>query len=464
MPDILFHYERVNPTSWAYLSSLLMLSLFFKFNRIWSVRNFDLFSLMALAPGLLLVQWAWENMGVAENAATIEYYGFVWLFSVGGILLIRGLLDSAMVRRPLLEPNLNAAGLTFMGGALLFFLMANVVTGKPSPGDLSPAREAGQVRAEQLNSEDEEQRDSFATDGPGYWLLYLLPRISTQRVIEAGPRREEETAAEREQQNQVVAEATVRVVAILSHVMIVIGMILVGHRHFENLTAGLAAATMYLMLPYTALWTGSVGHAVPASVLVWAAVLYRRPMLAGMMIGLAAGTIYYPIFLLPLWCSFYWDRGLKRFLSGVLLMIGVLVITMAFTSTSSERFLANLVQMFGLRMPVSTDLEGIWKTWSYYYRFPIIAAFVALSVSFAIWPARKNLGTLISGSGVLMLASQFWHPHNGGVFVAWYLPLLLLMIFRPNLEDRTALMKLGVGWWIVRQRAKRATVRAELPG
>ena len=25
MPEILFHYERVNPSSWAYLSSLLML-------------------------------------------------------------------------------------------------------------------------------------------------------------------------------------------------------------------------------------------------------------------------------------------------------------------------------------------------------------------------------------------------------------------------------------------------------
>ena len=253
-----------------------------------------------------------------------------------------------------------------------------------------------------------------------------------------------------------MAEATARVVAILSHVLIVVGMIFVGHWHFDNLTAGLASATMYLLLPYTALWTGSVDHGLPASLLVWAVVFYRRPMLAGMMVGLALGTIYYPIFLLPLWLSFYWDRGVKRFIMGVLLVIGILVITMAFTSTSTERFLANLVQMFGLRVPVTTDMEGIWKTWSYYYRFPIIAAFVALSSSFAIWPARKNLGTLISGSAALMLAAQFWHAHQGGVFVAWYLPLLLLMIFRPNLEDRTSLMKLGEGWWITRRNAKRA--------
>jgi len=456
MPEILFHYERVNPSSWAYLSSLLMLVLFFKFNRIWSVRNFDLFLLMSLAPGLLLVQWAWENMGVAENATTIEYFGFVWLFSAGGMLLLRFLIDPAMVRRPLLEPNLNAAGLTFMGGALLFFLMANVVTGKPSADDLSPARPAEEMRTEEVGEASAELPDSFETDGPGYWLFYLLPRISTQRVIAAGPAASDETAADRVQQEQLVAEATARVVAILSHVLIVAGMIFVGYRHFENLTAGLAAATVYLLLPYTALWTGSVTHGTPASLLVWAVVLYRRPTLAGMMVGFASGMMYYPIFLLPLWLSFYWERGKKRFIMGVLLAIGILVITMAITSTSTERFLAYLVQMFGLRVPVISDMEGIWKTWSYYYRFPIIAAFAALSTSFAIWPARKTLGTLISGSGALMLAAQFWHPHRGGVFVAWYLPLLLLMIFRPNLEDRVALLKLGEGWWIVRRRAKQA--------
>jgi len=60
MSDILFQYERVNPTSWAYLSSLLLLALFFKFNRVFSVRNLDLFMLISLAPGLLLVLFSYE--------------------------------------------------------------------------------------------------------------------------------------------------------------------------------------------------------------------------------------------------------------------------------------------------------------------------------------------------------------------------------------------------------------------
>jgi hypothetical protein len=235
-----------------------------------------------------------------------------------------------------------------------------------------------------------------------------------------------------------IQEATVRVVAIFSHIMIVVGMLIVGHRHFDNITMGIAAAASYLLLPYTALWTGDPVHAVPAMLLVWSIVCYRRPLLAGMMIGLASGTVYYPAFLIPLWCSFYWTRGLKRFVAGVLLMIVVLVLTLAFTATDTQRFVENTIRMFGLRLPTRANLQGIWQFWNPVFRYPIIAAFVALSFGFTIWPFQKNLATLICCTGAIMAATQFWNASNGGVFVAWFLPLLLLTIFRPNLEDRVA--------------------------
>lgn len=456
MPDILFHYERVNPTSWAYLSSLLMLALFFKFNRFWSVRNFDLFLLISLAPGLLLVQYAWENMGIAENAEAIEQLGFIWLFSAGGLLLLRLLLDSTMVRRPLLEPNLNTAGLMFMGGSLLFFLMANVVTGVPSADDLSPARSVEATEAEDVENGEPDPQDSFSTDGPGFFLIFRIPRIVTQQVIRAGPSVEEEESNEPSegQEEMRIREATARGVAILSHLLIVFGIIASGHWHYENVTAGVAAATMYLMLPYTALWTGSVEHALPASLLVWAVVLYRRPMLAGMMVGLASGIIYYPAFLIPLWCSFYWERGVKRFVTGVLLMIAMLLVAMALTATNVDDFVAHLMQMFGIRLPTLPVRQGIWKLWDPSYRYTLIVVFVLLSFSFVVWPAQKNLAALISCSGAIMLAAQFWHAYGGGVFIAWYLPLLLLTIFRPNLEDSLAVTKVPEGWWAKRQRTK----------
>jgi len=455
MSVILYEYEKVNPTSWAYLSSLLMLALFFKFNRVFSVRNLDLFLLIFLAPGLLLVQWSFENEGFKIDAAlAAQKLGFLWLHAVGAVLLLRLLLDSAMVRRPLLEPNLNAAGLAFLGSALLFFLMTNVVTGPIRRADWTPAMRAEEMRAEQ---EIGQPADTFETEGPGYWLLYWLPRISTQTVVAGSAETSPETAQEKKEQQQEVREITARVMAILSHVMIVLGLVLIGARHFDNLTAGISAATMYLLLPYTALWTGSVEHALPSALLVWAIVFYRRPLLAGILLGLASGTIYYPIFLLPLWCSFYWERGVKRFLFGVLVAIGALVLTLYLT-TDPEAFLSRLWQMFGVRLPKRENLQGIWREgfWNPLYRLPILFAFLALAISFVAWPPRKHLGTLISCTAALMIGAQFWHAHGGGIYVAWYLPLLLLTIHRPNLEDRVALAAVAEGWWQSRQRARMA--------
>ncbi len=85
MNELLFHYERVNPTSWAYLSSLLTIALFFKFNRIFCMRNLDLLLVILLAPGLLCIEQSLRGT-VPES---IERVGYVWLLAVNGLLLLR---------------------------------------------------------------------------------------------------------------------------------------------------------------------------------------------------------------------------------------------------------------------------------------------------------------------------------------------------------------------------------------
>src|SRR5262245_13139774 len=127
MSGILLYYEKVNPTTWVYLSSLLMIALYFKFSRLWSVRNLDLIGLILLAPGLLFVIYGQET-----HQPAYQQVGYLWLFSIGGLFLIRMLIDPMMVRRPLLEPNLTVGGMTFLGLSLFLFLMANVATDTPA--------------------------------------------------------------------------------------------------------------------------------------------------------------------------------------------------------------------------------------------------------------------------------------------------------------------------------------------
>lgn len=435
MREILFQYEPVNPTTWAYLASLLMIAVYFKFNRFFSVRNADLVGLISLAPALLMIQY-----GRAHAAGqTVEHAGYIWLFVVSGLFMLRLLLDALMVRRPLLEPNLSTGGLTFLGASLFVFLIANVSIGEPDAAGV-----AGAARAADLAQREASQNElnSLKTHGPGFPLLLLLPQISTQTVL--GEHAQQATVVTKEDQTStevpLVHVVTARVVAILSQLAIVIGLVLVGLRHFDNVKTGIAAATMYLLLPYTAMWTGNVTHALPGALVVWAIVWYRWPLLSGAMIGLAFGTIYYPIFLLPLWLSFYWRRGLWRFVVGICAMVCVLLVADAFTVESRQQFFAHLQQMFNLGLPAMDGVAGAWGAfWRPIYRFPLVAAHICLSLSMALWPAQKNLGTLIAYSAALMLGTQFWHAHSGGLALAWYLPLLMLTTFRPNLEDRTAL-------------------------
>ena len=70
------------------------------------------------------------------------------------------------------------------------------------------------------------------------------------------------------------------------------------------------------------------------------------------------------------------------------------------------------------------------------YRLPVLIGYLALVVLTTIWPLDKNLGELIALSAALLVASQFWYLHRGGTLVVLYLPLFLLMMFRPNLTAK----------------------------
>jgi hypothetical protein len=443
MSDILFHYYRVNPTTWFYLASLLSVALFFKFNRVLSMRNLDLLGLIMLAPGLLAVEY-----GSFKASTTTQHLGFLWIFAVSGLFLLRMLFDSLMVRRPMLEPNLTVGGMVFLGISLLVFLLANVITSRPQRDDLAAAAAATKLGAGEGNTD----ADQLARLGPGYPLLFLLPQISTQRIFtpEAAADRPDTAARSR----RAVHETTARIMAILAQVAIVSGMVLIGLWHFDNLKLGIAAAVLYLLLPYTAIMTGRVDHVLPGALITWAVVTYRRPFTAGCLIGLAIGTIYYPVFLLPLWCGFYWERGIRRFALGVAAALAVLVIALWFTSPDGSVFLDQLRQMFGWIFPNDVSLEGFWALPGNdaVFRLPVLAAFIAMMATLAIWPSPKNLGTLMSCTAAVLLGSQFWKAHDGGLFMAWFLPMLLLVIFRPNLENRVALLVLDADWFPRRRR------------
>jgi len=464
MQDVLFEYE-MHPTTWAYLSSLLIVGIYFKFYRFWSVRNLDLIGLIFFAPGLLLLSHGREQ------------WGYVWLFGVGGFFLIRLLLDAVMVRRPLLEPNLSPSGLTFTGVALLVFLVTNVMTGHVVRTRIGHARPAEAPVVEQPANEDtvpspdatEDANTPGATQRPsaperpaegkpgfrpgaGYPPFYHFAGPHTDLFAPRGGRAASPGGA------TLLGTAATRLTAVVAHLLLAVGIVLIGYRHFDNIHTGVAMASLFLILPYTSQMSDRVDHVVPAALLVWAVAAYRRPGAAGLLFGLAGGLIYYPLFLLPLWCSFYWRRGIVRFLLGTALALGVLAAILVVSPPALGSYGEQIRRMFGIMNPLETSLVGFWAYHEEAFRIPVLAAFVALCGSLTLWPPEKNLGTLLSCSAAVMLAAQFWIAQCGGLYMAWYLPLLILTSFRPNLEDRVALTAVSEPWYPrLRRRAARKT-------
>jgi hypothetical protein len=386
MNQFLYEYN-LHPTTWVYLSSLLVLTVYFKFSPLIRWRNVDMIGLVAIAPGLVL-------LGQADAAAQLA--GYLWLLGTGIFFLIRMLADPRMVRRPLLEPNLNTGGLTFLGAALLVFLSMHMATGNLAPGSVEGMRQ----------------------------LFSGLPAV----VLPPG---------------SALAEGATRVTAIVVQLFLVTGLVLVGHMHFRNVNTGIGVATLALMLPSTALAAGRIDLVLPGALLVWMTLAYRRPYVSGMLLGAATCAISYPLFLLPLWCGFYWQRGLVRFVSGFTASLAIVAGLLYFTPEGPLGLWWPIAGMFGW----AETPQGLWGTiFPPAYRIPTQVAFVAMCVGFALWPVGKNLGTLLSCSTAVMLGTQFWQLQGGGTHLGWYLPLLLLTVFRPNLDDRVALTVLGEAW------------------
>ena len=90
-------------------------------------------------------------------------------------------------------------------------------------------------------------------------------------------------------------------------------------------------------------------------------------------------------------------------------------------------------------------MPGHWA-----YRMPVFLAYLAFVVTTAFWPSPKNLAHVLALSAATLVGIQFWYADQGGVYVLWYLPLLVLLVFRPNLSDRQPPVINGETDWLCR--------------
>jgi hypothetical protein len=408
--DVLLEGYAVNQPTWFYLSTLLIMAVFFRFNRLWSIRNLDLILLLSITPGLLLVESGNSGHDVARSL------GYVWLFTVSGFYVVRLLLDQVLVRRPQVGQNLNSGGLTFLCVAAAAFLTAQALKQALPDGTTKTVSKANEI----VN------RTAVAPEEQG--------EKKTAEEVEAGPAASLIAAPV----GIVFENLAARILSVLAHATVVVGLIMAGRNLFGDSQLGLAMGTLYLLLPCTAYDVGEFNHVLPSALVVWAVVCYRSPIVSGVLLGLACGTMFFPVFLLPLWFAFYGRKGGLRFGAGLAATAVAVIVSLAMTSTDVNALIdktRGTIDLASIAFSGDQLAQGFWKDADYLsvYRIPVIAAYLVLLTVMTIWPRKKNLEHLLASSALIVVGTQFWFTRQGGIFVLWYLPLLLLVVFRPRL-------------------------------
>ena len=399
--DVLLRGYSVNPPTWFYLSTLLIIAVFYRFNRFWSLRNVDLVLLLLAAPGLLFVR----------NQAT-QQLGYGWLFSMSGLYLVRLLADPVLQRRPQLGQNLNSGGLIFLCAAAFVFLSTKAIT-DTLPGSTTVTVQAADAMLNRVSVPHPPQIEGEPAPGPAATLIAAPVEF-------------------------VFAELAARILSILTHGAVVAGLIVAGKKLFGDTQLGLAAATLYMLLPGTAYDVGKFNHVLPAALIVWAIVFYRRPIVSGIFLGLACGAMFFPVFLLPLWFSFYGRRGSLKFGIALGAVALVLVGSLALTSMDGPTFVNKILGSIDLQVLAfrsDAPMLGFWKEADYLsvYRLPVIALYCIQLVVLTWLPRQKNVEHLLAHSAAIIISTQFWYTQQGGVYVLWYLPMFLMVVFRPRL-------------------------------
>ena len=416
MESILRGYSVSDPT-WIYLSLMLIIAVFFRFTRLWSIRNLDIVMLLGLSPGLLLVR---------EQIA----WGYLWLMAGTGLFLIRVVVDPLLRRRPKMAPNLNVPGLAFLCFCAFAFLTTKVFTDDPHTASIETVRQAENL----LQMEDTSNTPSTSEDlvaGPATRLLTAPVLPLSNAVARGGNGQSEQVHLE---------EWAARIMAVVAHLAVITGLFVLALWHFKDWSIGMAMATIYLLLPCTAFDVGKVIHVLPAALIVWALAFHHRPTVAGILLGLACGTLFFPIFMLPIWAAYYGRKRALRFTLALGLVGAVLIGSLIFTSADAHSFTRQTIGSIDwsiLQFQQGTS-AGLWSMVDSAYRLPMIVGFGILLLVLTIWPRKKTLEQLVSHSAAVVLAIQFWYPHEGGVYLLWYLPLLLIVVFRPHVVRRPA--------------------------
>lgn len=459
-----FLFVTVDSPTWLLYVTLLLTAVFFRFSRLLSVRNLDLVLVLLLSTALVLEASTRPDDTAAETnedvasqqletdqdssaaaasavvqapltlAQSVHYWSSITVLALSLILIVRLIFDESMTRRPRLEQNLNQSGLTFLFVSAFSILMTGVFLKEPPPENVETV-EAGVALLEGQESSVELDDDNETPTTPPTPTETILAAGATKVAELSG--RVDASEIQSDSQPTPNQQFIARLLVVFAQTCVVWGLMYIGRKHYSSNQLGISMSCLYLLLPCTAYNVSELSHVLPAACLTWAVAMYRKPAFAGVLLGFACGTLFFAVFLLPVWAVFYSRKSRLRFVVSLAAVAAVVLVALALTSENTDSFVSKLVmaanwtvyRLFDAATPLPDQPIG-----KVFLRITLAAFFFVMLVAMTVIPRKRNLENLLANSTALIVAAQLWYPEDVGTYVLWYLPLLLLVMFRPRLD------------------------------
>jgi uncharacterized membrane protein len=177
--------------------------------------------------------------------------------------------------------------------------------------------------------------------------------------------------------------------------------------------------------------------------IIFALLLLHRPTIAGLLLGIATGMLYFPLFLAPLWFGYIWRAdGIRKGLTfltayaAVGIICIIMLISMVHPIDESESALSAFIDDTIAQQQFK---EGYGNSplsfWGQYPKFAVWGKpttgvlYLLFCLSLAFYPRYIGFDRLIAITAAVLVGTQLVLSFSGGTYIGFYLAPLMLMLF-----------------------------------
>lgn len=434
-----FLFSRLRPrfeaASLAWLSIVLVFIFAGNFTRLFSLRNLDIVLLYLLCPSLIVI---WQNQKFAYAGIFVVTVLF-FLRSVFGVWVgdNRSVLNNVRLRR--------AACLV-----LVLVFLFHVQTTYEKPVDDSGLFSV--IGAEYWKQSGKlPYGTEFGNMGVYGPLMYAL-HIPANWLFPPHVSFNKESGDVEWRPYHGFQMRGAQTIVLIFDLLAIIGLYWFGKKYADK-TTGVLLVLIFALSPYV-LGVGGIGglqwssHIIGIAFVVFALVFVTQPILAGLLLGVVCGMLYYPVFLLPLWFGYYvrtsgWRQAFKFLAAIAAVGLVCLAMILTFTVPAGEYQGMSPLRAF-LRDTVYQQQFSEWygnSPFSFWGQYPALAKWAKPMVGIlyllfcllvGLIPRQMDMKRLVALTAAVLVGIQLTLSHGTGTYIGFYIAPFIVTLFGPQ--------------------------------